>query len=304
VVNLRRDDDLFDAALVSFGSFGIVHAYLMDVEPLYSLEAYSRRMDYDAAKEALGTLAVDSLGLPGGAALPFHFEIAVNPYRMGKGENGAFVRFMYKRPGGTPAPPRPLPGGVRPGDDLLGIIGTLSDGLEPAIPDLVTALMNGNLPAYEAVRATPGYTFGPTSIRGRGVSTEMGFQLQHIRAAVELIANVAQSYPFAGVVAVRYVKASQALLAFTQYEPTCTIEIQAVDGARSAEAYKRIWSGLDAAGIPFTFHWGQVLPYEPARYRKAYGGRAERWLAAKARVLSPAGRRLFSNELVRGVGLE
>lgn len=106
------------------------------------------------------------------------------------------------------------------------------------------------------------------------------------------------------MIAVRYVKGSQALAAFTQYGPTCTIEIQAVYSNRSQAAYQEIWKRLDAAGIEFTFHWGQVLPYEPPRYRKVYGARLDRWLAAKATVLSPAGRRLFSNDLVRGVGLE
>lgn len=302
--NLIRDDDLFEAALVSFGSFGIVHAYLIEVEPLYSLEAYSRRKDYDDVKEALGTLQVGSLGLPRGNELPFHFEIGINPYKMGRGDAGAFVRFMYKLPGGSPPPPAPLPGGVRPGDDVLGAIGTLSDLVPIAIPGLVTALLDANLPSYEAVTATPGYTFGPTSIRGKGLSTEMGFKLSDIQRAVEIMAGVAQSQPFGGVIAVRYVKSSQALAAFTQYNPTCTVEIQAVYSDRSRSAYDEIWRRLDAAGIDYTFHWGQVLPYEPQRYRRLYGARLDRWLAAKARVLSAAGRRLFSNDLVRGVGLE
>ncbi len=89
-----------------------------------------------------------------------------------------------------------------------------------------------------------------------------------------------------------------------QYDPTCTIEIQAVYGDRSRAAYAEIWRRLDASNIDFTFHWGQVLPYEPARYRRLYGARLDRWLSAKAQILSPAGRRLFSNDLVRGVGLE
>jgi len=302
--NLIRDDDLFNATLVSFGSFGVIHAYLIEVEPLYSLEAYSRRMDYDDVKVALGTLDVETLKLPQGGVLPFHFEIGLNPYKMGRGEKGAFVRFMYKHPGGSPNPPGPLPGGHRPGDDVLGVIGTLSDLVPAAIPALVTALLDSELPSYEAVTATPGYTFGPTTIRGKGLSTEMGFRLQDIGAAVETVAAVAQDQPFGCAIGVRYVKSSSALAAFTQYDPTCTIEIQAVYSNRSLAAYEEIWRRLDAAGISFTFHWGQVLPYEPARYRKLYGARLDRWLAAKAKILSPAGRRLFSNELVRGVGLE
>jgi hypothetical protein len=132
----------------------------------------------------------------------------------------------------------------------------------------------------------------------------MGFRLSDIGRAVDIIMGVAQRDPFGGVVAVRYVKGSGALLAFTQYEPTCTVEIQAVDSDRTADAYQRIWQALDAAGIVFTFHWGQALPFEPSRYRRVYGSRADRWLSAKASFLSAGGRRLFSNDLVRRVGLE
>lgn len=302
--NHHKDDDLFNAALVAFGSFGVVHAYLLETVPLYTLEAYSRRLDYSQVVHTLETLDVAPLGLPDGATLPYHFEIAFNPYRLGDGKKGAYVRFMYKRNGATPDPTTPLPGGHRPGDDLLGVIGTLSDAIPGAIPTLVGQIMDMELQPYEALKATPAYTFGPTSIRGRGMSTEMGFELKHIRRAVEIIADVANSYPFGGVVAVRYVKASRALLAFTQYEPTCTVEIQAVDSARSQEAYERIWAKLEDEGIPFSFHWGQVLPYKPAHYRWVYGSRVDRWLAAKAKLLTPAGRKLFSNDLVRGVGLE
>jgi hypothetical protein len=304
VSNLRRDDDLFNAALVSIGSFGIVHAFLLEVEPIYTLESYQWRFDYPFIRHVLRTLDVGPLGLPRGDALPFHFEITLNPYRTGAGEQGAYVRFMYKDPGASPLPEEPSAGGHRPGDDLLGVIGTLTDAVPTAIPRLVTMLMDQNLPTFAAVRATPGYTFGPTTIRGRGTSTEMGFRLSDIGRAVDVILDVAQRNPFGGVVAVRYVKASDGLLAFTQYEPTCTVEIQAVDSGRTADAYRNIWAALDAAGISYTFHWGQALPFEPARYRRVYGVRAERWLAAKAGFLSARGRKLFSNELVRRVGLE
>jgi hypothetical protein len=132
----------------------------------------------------------------------------------------------------------------------------------------------------------------------------MGFQLKDAVAAVEIIAGVAALEPFGAVVGVRYVKGSAALAAFTHHPTTCTIEIQAVNSQRSMEAYRRIWSRLDAAGISFTLHWGQVLPYEPVRYRQAYGARLDRWLVQKSKVLSVAGRKQFSNGLVRGVGLE
>ena len=44
---VRRDDQLFDAALVSFGSFGLVHAVLLEVVPLYVLERHVRSYDFE-----------------------------------------------------------------------------------------------------------------------------------------------------------------------------------------------------------------------------------------------------------------
>lgn len=86
VANLLRDDELFDAALVGIGTFGIVHAFLLEVEPLYSLVASLRRFDLDDVRTALGTLDVQGLALPGGNSLPFHFEIVFNVYRTRPGQ--------------------------------------------------------------------------------------------------------------------------------------------------------------------------------------------------------------------------
>jgi hypothetical protein len=59
---------------------------------------------------------------------------------------------------------------------------------------------------------------------------------------------------------------------------TSTVEIQAVDSQRSREAYERIWATLDDESIPSRSIWGQLLPYEPSRYRYVYGARRDRCL--------------------------
>jgi hypothetical protein len=184
------------------------------------------------------------------------------------------------------------------------VIGTLSDAVPSAIPGLVTLLLDSRLPESNGELATPGYTFGATTIRGRGTSTELGFRLMDIGRALDVIRHVAESFHFGGLVALRYVKPSFGLLAFTRFAPTCTVEIQAVDTARTAEAYRRIWEGLDAAVILYTCHWGQALPLDPAPYARVYGDSLRRWKAARARFLSPAGRRLFSSPLLSAVGLD
>src|SRR5260221_2188571 len=44
---LVQDDDLFYAALISFGSFGIIHGAMIETEDLFLIESYMRRMPYD-----------------------------------------------------------------------------------------------------------------------------------------------------------------------------------------------------------------------------------------------------------------
>src|SRR2546421_6534637 len=115
-----RDTSLFRAALVGVGTFGFIHAVVFEADPIYLLERTIRVFDLDAVRPALDTLDVGGLGLPDGAALPFHFEVVVNPYAAGAGQRGARVRFMYKRPYAPQAHPAPGGGAVTsPGDDLL-----------------------------------------------------------------------------------------------------------------------------------------------------------------------------------------
>jgi len=302
---LIRDDTLFNAAVVSFGSFGLMHAVMLTSEPIYTLELHIRRYDYDEVRPVLSTLDVSSLQLPDGAALPFHFEVVLNPYRTQPDEQGAYVRFMYKRDY-SPVPNPPVDTVVTsPGDDLLGFVGTLSDAVPGLIPVALDTLLQQRFePTTTPVRGTHGQIFGSTSINGLAMSTEMGVALQDAGHAVDAILAVAADYPFAGTVALRYVKASPALLALTHFAPTtCTIELPSLGSERTQQAFERIWAELDNRGLTYTLHWGQSLRPEPAFIRRAFGTRVDDWLSARRNFLGPSGRRTFANDLLVDSGL-
>lgn len=78
---LIRDDTLFDAALVSFGSFGVIHGLMIEAREPFLLHAYRsfRPLD-DALRTAISTLDFSGLDLHGQAepAL-YHFQVTVNP---------------------------------------------------------------------------------------------------------------------------------------------------------------------------------------------------------------------------------
>jgi hypothetical protein len=300
-----RDDTLFNAAVVSFGSFGLLHAVLLQCEPIYTLELHIQRYDYAEVQPVLSTLEVARLRLPGGATLPFHFEVVLHPYRTQPGARGAYVRVLYKRPyQPVPSPPGPTVFSS-PGDDLLGLIGTLSDTVPQLIPAALDTVLQQQLPpTVTPVLGSHGQIFGSTTITGRAMSTEIGVALPDAGRAVEAILAVAAAFPFAGTVALRYVKASPALLALTHFAPiTCTIELPAVESARTQQAFERIWAELDQRGIIYTLHWGQCLRPEPAFIRRAFGPRVDDWLAARRHFLGEVGRRTFANDLLMACGL-
>ena len=297
---LRRDDRLFYALVVSFGSFGLIHAALFLTVPVYLLERHVRRYSYARVEPSLSTLDVSGLDLPDGAGLPFHYEAIVNPYAP-RHEAGAYVRFMYQRPFSS-APvsvtshPRVT---MHPSDDLLGLIGAIGDRAPDLIPLAVEELLDGEFAGQDGDSGTPGQIFGSVATRGDVVSTEIGVPLAEGANAVDAILDVANRHPFAGVVAIRFVRASPALLAFTHHQPiTCTIELPAAASRRALETYEGIWEELSRRSIPFTLHWGQILKTDPAHLRRGFGTRIDEWLAARRGFLGPAGRRTFANEVL------
>jgi FAD/FMN-containing dehydrogenase len=303
---LRRDDALFDAALVSFGSLGLVHGYLLEAVPLYELVKYRFRADHS---EALDFTRLDFTAFAGARpglppAFPYHFELTFNPYRAGAGEAGAFVTAMYALPGGKAKRDSASSGGFEPGDDVLGFLGGLTDALPDAIPELATTLVEAQLKPANGERATPGRTFGSTSIRGNVLSAELAVSLANSRRTLEAIIDVAKAFPFPGLAAARFVKASRATLAFTRFAPvSCTIELPGAGSTRTTEFHERVFRRLDQAGIPFTLHWGQCGDFSPTRVRAMYGANLDAWLAVRRKLLSPAGRRLFSNGFLERAGL-
>ena len=304
---LKRDDDLFNAAVVSFGSFGIINAVLVEADPLYLLEATRWRVPYgkgasDPLRRAMTALDFSGLDMPGGGR-PRHFEVVVNPHDMA---GGAYVTAMYKRPY-TPhyTPPPVSLGGIGPGDDLLAVVGGLT-GLLPGggVSGVVNLLASQSYKTYRKLLGMPGEIFNTTTTFGKGMSMELGVPLDRSAEALDLILSAPELGSYAGFIAFRFVKGSRALLAFTKFAPvTCTIEFPAAFSATSQSLYNRVWSLLESHGIPYTLHWGQMNNFTPARVRAMYGSAVDRWISCREALLTPQARAVFTNQFVRGCGL-
>ena len=296
---LVRDDLLFRAAVVGLGSFGIIHAVMFEAAQGFLLEVHRLRLDWPKVAHAAASLELDGLGLPYADEEPFHLDIAVNPYAVNRGAGGAIVTAMYKRPLGPVTARSAGDVAMVPGVDLLAVSGRFAGLVPGTIKQGVNAMFTKMMKAVERPPlGTPGQVFPATPLVGHSLSTEIGVDLRNAAQALGTLIDVANGYSFPGLFGVRYVQGSDALLAFTKFETTCTIEMTGAGGKRTRNFYARAWAALDKAGIPYTQHWGKINNTSAANLHTRCGSRVDQWITARQSLLSPAGRRLFSNDVL------
>ncbi len=321
VTDVLRDDDLFNAAVVSFGSFGFIHGILLEIADLFWLKSYSvTSLPYtDGLKKAMTRCdfsgIAGAMGLPAASAdaEPYHFQLIVNPHQFdptgANASRGPFVRILYKhltKPAGTLPPP--LKPGFTYGDDTMGIVQTLLDKLKPRL--LVPALVNALYP--QALEQTNGWVgtmsdfFGNTSIRGKAASAAIGVDAQDSPRVLEEIVALNQQTAFPGIIGLRWVKQTSATLGFTRFPITCVIELDGIESNMTRQFFQRTWNRLEALGIAYTLHWGKInFNLTGDRVRQMYGdSHVDAWLHARGQLLDAPTRAVFTNEFMEQCGLD
>lgn len=305
---LLEDKDLFKAAVVGIGSFGVVHAVVLEAEPLYGLRREVTQLDFDDVESVIHDFDPTPLGRD---ALPFHLEVVVNPYLRGRGEQGAFVR-IYDRfpiPKGASVPRIPADdGGLRNSEDLVAIGGMLSDTVPSVIPGILQSELKNSLrPTLGApVEGTPGAQFFDTQPTEGGTSAEIAVALDDAKATADAIWAVCDRHTFGAPVAFRWTKSVPHYFASSRFSPvTCHIEMPGIDTGRTREGFEMIWRDLRLARIPYVCHWGQALPVGRSWVRSGFGSRrVNDWLGARRRFLPGTGRTTFSNEILSRYDLD
>jgi FAD/FMN-containing dehydrogenases len=298
-----RDDQLFNDALVSFGSFGLLHGVAIEAEPLYLLEASRRRLPLDAnLKHTMSTLDFTTIPMPHPNEVPFHFEVVVNPHDV---QHGAYVTTMYKRPYRTDYPrPQPTTDGRGIGDDLLAIVGKLGDQIPAVVGPLLNLVIGKEYRLYAQQFGTPGEIFSANLGMQKAMSAEIGLALQDSVRALDLMLASPKVGTYPGVIAYRYVRGSRASLAFTKFPTTCTIEFPAGFAQVTVDFLQSVWNGLEQAAIPFTEHWGQLNNFTPGRVRAMYGDAAvDRWITSRQTLMDGPSRTAFSSAFLNQCGL-
>ncbi len=315
-----RDDDMFNAAVVSFGSFGFIHGILIETEPLFLLEQYrTGNIVYnDALKKTMDHLDFSDIldELPAPPVAPekemYHFEILVNlqMFEPGNAQKGVYFKTMYKVPYREDYEKITEDDkGFTYGDDLLGVMGTVLDGLGPdlssvLVPGIVNKLFPLAFTANQSMTGTIGETFSNTKFRGKAASAAIGVHAENASTVLEEIVAINKEFPFAGALALRYVKGTSALLGFTHFDKTCIMELDGVDSHLSRVFIQKVWSRLEELSIPFTMHWGKFnFSLKTDLLQKMYGDNILKWKACRKALLTDQVQKVFTNSFMEQCGL-
>ncbi len=311
-----RDDAIFEAAVVSFGSFGFIHGVMVETEPIFLLEEHRiGNLAYnDTLKKAMTQLDFSGLNLPGagpGKDL-YHFEVLFNPHNFepNNTDKGGFIKFMYKKaydPNYKKFKKNPK---FTYGDDLLGFIQTVLDSLKPInqllIPPLVNSLFSLAFKPQEPQDGTVGDIFNYTKFRGKVASAALAIDIKDAVKVVDEIVALNKAKAFPGGLSLRYVKGTRATLGFTKFPQTCVLELDGVDSKAARDFYEEIWTKLEQKNIPFTLHWGKINFFlNKTRVNTMYGPQAvDSWLEARHKLLDRKTRKVFNNVFISNCGLD
>ncbi len=318
--DLCRDTDLFEAALVSFGSFGICHGLLLEAEPLFLLRRHRRTHDLQYVLDGVYAdgeeVEIGEWLLPEGRDDLYHFEVKIDPNV--PDDKAALVETIY-RTGRcddyeyTDQDPSDL----EIASDTLEMIGGLIEkfGSVPVAGDVADArieretrkVMEEQFPetGEHPEEGALGEVFPKSEVPVGGTSVEYAVDAERLRPALETVLETLREAPFAfpGLIGVRFVPQSPATLGFTRFDLSCTIEIPAVESDAIHELLTRVTRNLDEM-VAFTMHWGQQIPWETVDLEGMYGTEAvEQWRRARETLLGEAGREMFRNRLLDASGL-
>jgi hypothetical protein len=312
-----RDDTLFYAALVSLGSMGVVHGLMIETRELFLLNAARFRHPYDATvKAAIAACDSTLIPLPSEAEAvprdkPYHFELSFNPNE-GAPPPEAIVQVMYESDY-DPAhytPPAWNGGEAGLGASGLDVMGALVGRIPSPLNKLAVPLLNSQVknefsPYFR--KAIIRDLFRGEKTLGKTLACGMGMPLAN---AVEAMDIAFKAYKQANIVlpivfSFRFVKGTRALLGFTHFDTTAVMEMDGVNSPESRDFFNKVWNDLEAAGIPFTLHWGKYNAFlTPARVRNQYGAAIDQWLDSRKKLLeNPAVRQVFNNGFTTALGL-
>lgn len=300
-----RDDDVFNAAIVSLGAFGIITAVALETEPRYQLEFPEiGDISHAAVQQKMDNFDFDD---PPGL---YHYEFIFNPYSKKQMAMETLATKVPYEPG-HPAP------------DPVWIVHnkaefSLADHAPRAIfrlpfvpPSVLTSIQfkqYRRIALLGDTRATPGQCFVATVSYFEGmIESAFGVSIDHAAEMMRISTRVIREMKLPSMAQVRFLHPSKALLGFTHLEPkTVVFEYGLANDDNFPRFENAVIERLTAAGVPYTLHWSKNSGIDAQRLEDMYGAtRVEKWRRARETVFG-GDRRLmavFDNDHLARCGL-
>ena len=329
-VKRQRNDKLFNAALVSFGSFGIIQGVMIETRPLFLMHLSRKFRDFNPALEN----AITKLDFSGFAAyfkdlekqasqrngFPvaftpktlYHFQVTLSPNQAKPGKRPAKAALFF----GFESPyrddyqrPPEHKGQIGPGASGLELIGNLFSLTPGPLKKFVKDQLNAQIEKLFQYEYTGVFqelfrgevTKGKVFASGIGVPVSRGLDVLDIALRTYEEFDVVMPALFT----MRFVKGTKALLGFTKFKPTCVFEIDGINTQDMQDYVSLVWERIDQKGIPFTMHWGKFnFLLSSAHIKKMYGVNRDKWIESREKLLKPEVRQVFTNDFLRRVGLD
>lgn len=313
-----RDDGLFNAALVSLGSFGFIHGVVIEAEDRFLLQRYVRKVDKNVALQLAETMDFANSNFKitgetdanGKGKRPYHYKIFINQY---VDDSQYVIEAMYKKPYATPYPDPFTTIEKSIYRDLIYLLIKISEKFPKSIPWFIKRLEKQILPdVNEETLGTLYETFWDAPYQGPAFACSFGVDHKDSPKALKVLTELTKKEgPIPGIFAMRFVKKSDATLACTKFPITCMIEIDGVLWKKSNKMLslqqfsRRMIEVLHQNNIPFTIHWGKNADWGfPGLVNHMYGNNATIWQDYRNQLLSPEMVDLFSNDFLKQVGLD
>lgn len=298
----RNDDDLFNAAVVSFGSFGVISAVVIETAPRYLLETRpaTAKLNENLWK-AIG--ALDFSAPPFNGHRPYFFQAVINP-----STDEVLLMANYRKEGPASYSPNynliSKPTSIGPGFDALSALGVILDAFQGVIPAFAKFAAR-QLFDTASKTGTPGEIYGFKAPLLHGASGSIAVNLPDARRTLETLIKLYKDIgPVPLVLGCRYVRKSPALLAFNRFPTSLMVSIDGVNNAVARAFVTAAADRVEAQGIAFTQHWGKSNHYTPQRVVKAYGANVQKWRDARRRLIpAAADRAVFDNVYIEERGL-
>ncbi len=295
-----KNDTLFNDALVSFGSFGIIHGVLVEATDIFHLEVIQDVFETNKVKKAIESLDFsDFFPFPDGD--PFHLQVYIDPYKRKTTYIKAMSKQLYKKENRFIPPENP---GTDWSQDMPHFIGAITDKIPSTIPLVVSFLMKNNYKPYErSLVGTLGEIFKNTRLLGKVTSAAIGVPLENTEKVLTIYNHLIEELgPIAAVISLRYVKGSKATMAFTRFPMTCIFEIDGIQSKRTRQFLEKFWARLRLEQIEYTQHWGKANDLHRSTLY-CYGTQQQQWLESRSRLLDEANAKVFESPFLNSCGL-